>query len=47
MDTIIRFFQEGGAFMVPIAIIMAIGLAISLERFFFSIEREIRKPQCL
>ena len=40
MDTIIRFFQEGGAFMVPIAIIMAIGLAISLERFFFLLKEK-------
>ncbi|MCD8521578.1 MAG: MotA/TolQ/ExbB proton channel family protein [Saccharospirillaceae bacterium] len=32
MDTIVRFFQEGGTFMYPIAIIMAIGLAIALER---------------
>ena len=28
MDSIVRFFQEGGAFMYPIAIVMAIGLAI-------------------
>jgi biopolymer transport protein ExbB/TolQ len=32
MDTIVRFFQEGGTFMYPIAIIMAIGLAIAFER---------------
>ncbi len=35
MDTIIRFFQEGGAFMYPITIILAMGLAIGLERFIF------------
>jgi biopolymer transport protein ExbB len=35
MDTIIRFFQEGGTFMYPIAIILAIGLAVTLERFIF------------
>lgn len=32
MDFIIRFFQEGGTFMYPIAIIMTVGLAIALER---------------
>lgn len=35
METIVRFFQEGGAFMLPIAIIMIIGLAIALERWLF------------
>ncbi|MCA6062567.1 MotA/TolQ/ExbB proton channel family protein [Thalassolituus marinus] len=35
MDTIVRFFQEGGTFMYPIAFVMAIGLAIALERLFF------------
>lgn len=35
MDTIIRFFQEGGPFMFPIGIILAIGLAVTLERFIF------------
>ncbi|WP_297004851.1 MotA/TolQ/ExbB proton channel family protein, partial [Thalassolituus sp. UBA6592] len=35
MDSIIRFFQEGGAFMYPIAIVMAIGLAIAVERLLF------------
>ncbi len=35
MDSIVRFFQEGGVFMYPIAIIMAIGLAIALERLLF------------
>ncbi|WP_430462579.1 MotA/TolQ/ExbB proton channel family protein [Thalassolituus sp. LLYu03] len=35
MDTIIRFFQEGGAFMYPIAFVMAVGLAIAIERLLF------------
>ena len=35
MDSIVRFFQEGGVFMYPIAIIMAIGLAIAFERLLF------------
>jgi len=41
-DTIIRFFQEGGNFMLPIAIVLAIGLAIALERalYLFSVSRQ-------
>ncbi|MFT6270371.1 MAG: biopolymer transport protein ExbB/TolQ [Alphaproteobacteria bacterium] len=37
MDTVIRFFQEGGSFMLPIAIVLAIGLAITIERYLFLI----------
>jgi biopolymer transport protein ExbB len=33
MDTLIRFFQDGGAFMYPIAVVLVIGLAIALERW--------------
>lgn len=33
--TIVRFFQEGGLFMYPIAIILMIGLAITIERWMF------------
>ena len=35
MDTVVRFFQEGGPFMYPIAIVLGVGLAIALERFFY------------
>lgn len=35
LDNVVRFFQEGGAFMYPIAVVLAFGLAITLERFFF------------
>lgn len=35
LDTLIRFFQDGGPFMYPIAIVLAIGLAITLERFVY------------
>ena len=35
MDHIIRFFQEGGTFMYPIAVVLAIGLAVTLERFIY------------
>ena len=34
-NTIVRFFQDGGAFMYPIALVLAIGLAIVLERWVF------------
>jgi biopolymer transport protein ExbB len=32
--TVIKFFQDGGAFMYPILLVLAIGLAITLERWF-------------
>lgn len=35
LDTFIRFFQEGGFFMYPIAVVLIIGLAIAIERFWF------------
>jgi biopolymer transport protein ExbB len=37
MDTVVSFFQEGGSFMLPIAIVLAIGLAITIERYIFLI----------
>lgn len=37
LDTITRFFQEGGSFMLPIAIVLAIGIAITIERYVFLI----------
>ena len=33
--TVVSFFQQGGPFMYPIAIVLAIGLAIALERFLY------------
>ena len=35
LDTIVRFFQDGGSFMYPIAIVLALGLAIAIERWVF------------
>ena len=32
---LIEFFQTGGPFMYPILVVLAIGIAIALERFFF------------
>lgn len=33
--SIIRFFQDGGAFMYPIMVVLAIGLAIAIERYIY------------
>jgi len=35
LNTLIQFFQSGGPFMYPILAVLAIGLAITLERFFY------------
>jgi len=45
LETVIRFFQEGGAFMYPIALVLLIGLAITLERFVYlgSVRQRNRK----
>ena len=33
--TIVDFFQDGGVFMYPIMIVLALGLAIALERYIY------------
>ena len=33
--TIVRFFQDGGLFMYPIVLVLALGLAIAIERYVF------------
>jgi biopolymer transport protein ExbB/TolQ len=33
--TIIKFFQDGGAFMYPIAIVAALGVAVAIERYLY------------
>lgn len=35
LDTVIRFFQQGGPFMYPITVVLAIGLTISIERYLY------------
>lgn len=35
LNILIQFFQSGGPFMYPILVVLAIGLAISLERYFY------------
>lgn len=34
-SAIVRFFQGGGVFMIPIAIVGALGLAIAIERYVY------------
>ncbi len=34
-ETMVRFFQEGGLFMYPIAVVLVLGVAISLERYIY------------
>jgi len=34
-QSIVGFFQEGGVFMYPIVVVLALGLAISIERFVY------------
>ena len=42
--TIVQFFQTGGAFMYPILIVFAVGIAISIERYIkLSKERQINR----
>ncbi|MFQ5935969.1 MAG: MotA/TolQ/ExbB proton channel family protein [Acidiferrobacterales bacterium] len=33
--SIVRFFQDGGAFMYPIMIVLALGVSIAIERYFY------------
>ncbi|NMP16538.1 MULTISPECIES: MotA/TolQ/ExbB proton channel family protein [unclassified Thalassotalea] len=46
-DTIIRFFQEGGSFMFPIAVVLAIGLAIALERAIYLMKMSIQNGSAM
>src|SRR5579863_10152286 len=34
-NLIVRFFQGGGDFMYPIAIVFVVGLAIAIERYIY------------
>jgi biopolymer transport protein ExbB len=35
LNTLVKFFQEGGFFMYPIALVMALGIAIGIERYIY------------
>ncbi|MDC0661912.1 MotA/TolQ/ExbB proton channel family protein [Marinobacter sp. SS21] len=45
LETVVRFFQDGGPFMYPIALVLVIGVAIAFERFVFlgAVRRSNRK----
>ena len=34
-NTVVGFFQSGGIFMYPIVIVLALGMAIAIERWFY------------
>ena len=40
--TITTFFQEGGLFLYPIALVFAIGLAIAIERWLYLTREKVR-----
>lgn len=35
MNTVVSFFQNGGSFMYPIAVVLVIGLALGIERWVY------------
>lgn len=39
---IVKFFQTGGGFMYPILIVMALGIAIALDRFLYLMKTQAR-----
>ncbi|MDN5862605.1 MAG: MotA/TolQ/ExbB proton channel family protein [Salinisphaera sp.] len=41
-NTVVTFFQEGGLFMIPTAIVMALGIAVAIERWWSLRRAEIR-----
>lgn len=45
--SIVTFFQEGGSFMVPIAIVLAIGSAIAIERYVYLTQSRTRNRMLL
>jgi biopolymer transport protein ExbB/TolQ len=45
-STIVSFFQDGGAFMYPILLVLAIGVALSIERYIYlSVARKNNRKQ--
>src|SRR4051795_5657108 len=41
-SVIVRFFQGGGEFMFPIAVVLVIGLAIAIERYIYLTHTAVR-----
>jgi biopolymer transport protein ExbB len=46
MDGVIKFFQDGGLHMLPIALAFAAGLAVAIERFIY-LSRERSRNQAI
>ena len=44
-ETVVSFFQSGGAFMIPIAIVLAIGIAIAIERHIYLSASRVRNQR--
>jgi len=44
-STVVKFFQEGGLFLYPIAVVFAIGLIIAIERWFFLSREKARNAK--
>ena len=48
IDTAIRFFQEGGFFMYPIALVLLFGVIVAVERYLFlSAQKSINRKDFL
>lgn len=44
-SVITRFFQDGGLFIYPIAVVLAVGIAISIERWIFLSREKARNAK--
>ena len=44
-DTLVKFFQGGGDFMFPIAVVLVIGLSIAVERYIYLFRVSTRNRQ--
>ena len=47
IETSIQFIQDGGFFMYPILIVLALGLALSLERIIYLQATKAKEPENL
>lgn len=45
LSSLTRFFQDGGVFLYPIAIVFAIGIAITIERWLFLTREKFKNSQ--
>jgi len=44
-DNLVKFFQGGGTFMFPIAVVLVIGLSIAIERYIYLVRVSTRNRQ--